>query len=70
MKVGAVVTFAGSFTSHPLEPNGDDVPSLIPVQSTDVDGGVLSLTMSRAGNYGYQCTFHPGSMFGAIQVVP
>jgi plastocyanin len=70
VKVGATVTFAGNFVDHPLEPNGGDVPTPIPVQSTEPDGGLVTITMTKAGTYGYQCDFHPSSMFGAIQVVP
>jgi plastocyanin len=71
VKAGTVVTFTGSFTFHPLEPNGGDTPSPFPaLSSADVDGGSLSFTMSTAGTFGYQCQFHPGTMFGAIQVVP
>ena len=37
-------------------------------------GGVnifgTAVTMSTAGSYGFRCAFHPGTMFGAIQVVP
>lgn len=71
VKVGATVTFTGSFSMHPLERNGGDVPSPIPaLTNTDQDGGSLALTMTTAATYGYQCNFHPGLMFGAIQVVP
>jgi plastocyanin len=71
VKVGAVVNFTGSFLNHPLEPNGGNSPTPIPA-STAVDppGGTLAVTMTTAGTFGYQCNFHPGTMFGAIQVVP
>lgn len=68
VKVGTKVTFAGSFALHPLEPNGGDVPTPIPAQQTS--GTTLDITMSSAGTFGYECNFHPGTMFGAIQVVP
>ena len=67
VKVGSSVTFAGSFANHPLEANGGDKPS--PIASTNT-GAVLTFTVPNAGTFGYQCAFHPGSMFGAIQVVP
>ena len=62
------VTFTGSFQSHPLEPNGGDTPTQIPtLQQT---GTTLDITFTTAGTFGYECNFHPGVMFGAIQVVP
>lgn len=71
VKTGAVITFTGSFTFHPLQPNGGDTPSPFPaLVGTDVDGGSVSFTMSAPGTFGYQCQVHPGIMFGAIQVVP
>jgi hypothetical protein len=61
----------GNFSSHPLEPNGGDVPTPIPpLTSANPAGGKLAITMTKAGTYGYQCNVHPGFMFGAIQVVP
>jgi len=70
VKVGTVVTFSGSFSSHPLEPRGGDTPTPIPSQTMDVAGGGLDVTMTTAGTYGFECAFHPTIMFGAIQVVP
>ncbi len=70
VKVGANITFAGSFASHPLVPSGGDTPSPIPSQSTDVDGGAVSFDVPNKGTYGFECGFHPSIMFGAIQVVP
>jgi plastocyanin len=70
VKVGSTVTFAGSFTSHPLEPKDGDKPTPIPSQSTDTDAGAISFKVTAKGTFGYQCNFHPSIMFGAIQVVP
>jgi len=70
VKVGTTVTFSGSFSSHPLEPNGGDTPTPIPADTMDVDGGGLAITMTTEGTYGFECAFHPSIMFGAIQVVP
>jgi plastocyanin len=71
VKVGTVVTFKGAFAAHPLDAKGGDTPSPIPrITDTDPDGGALALTMTAPGNYGFVCDFHPGSMFGVIQVVP
>jgi plastocyanin len=70
VKVGAKVTFAGSFTSHPLGPKDGDMPSPIPSQAADTDAGAVSFTVTAKGTFGYQCNFHPSVMFGAIQVVP
>ena len=65
------VALTGVFVNHPLEPNGGDVPTPIPASTTaDLAGGTLAVTMSAPGTFGYQCNFHPGTMFGAIQVVP
>lgn len=70
VKVGADVTFAGSFTAHPLQPNGGDTPTPIPTQTTNTTNGTLTFKPTAAGTFGYQCSAHPTSMFGAIQVVP
>jgi plastocyanin len=70
VKVGANVTWAGSFSSHPLQPAGGDTPTPIPSQSADTDAGAVSVVMSTAGTYGFECGFHPTIMFGAVQVVP
>jgi plastocyanin len=75
VKVGDVVTFEGKFSSHPLGAFGGNVPSPIPHTMIDPAVGVsgkpeLPVTMTTAGNYGYRCDFHPGQMFGAVQVVP
>ena len=70
VKVGSNVTWAGSFSSHPLQPAGGDTPTPIPSQSTDPAAGAVSVVMSTAGTYGFECGFHPTIMFGAVQVVP
>jgi len=70
VKVGSQVTFAGSFVNHPLEAQGGDTPSPIPTQSADVDGGAVVVTFTTKGTFGFQCNFHPTTMFGAVQVVP
>lgn len=70
VKLNADITFAGKFSSHPLEPKGGTTPSFIPNQSTDPDGGTITFKASALGTFGYQCNFHPDQMFGGIQVVP
>lgn len=70
VKVGSDVTFSGNFAAHPLEASGGDVPSPVPTQSTTPDGGALTFKVPNQGRFGYQCNFHPSSMFGAILVVP
>jgi hypothetical protein len=70
VKLNADITFAGSFSSHPLEPNGGTTPTFIPMQNTDPDGGMITFKASSLGTFGFQCNFHPAQMFGAIQVVP
>jgi plastocyanin len=75
VKVGDVVTFEGKFSFHPLGAFGGNVPSPIPHTTIDPPVGAsgkpeLAVTMTTAGNYGFRCDFHPGQMFGAVQVVP
>jgi plastocyanin len=70
VKAGSTVTFKGSFLNHPLQPSGGDAPTPIVLTNMDPDGGSLVVTMPTKGTYGYDCTFHPSLMFGAIQVVP
>jgi plastocyanin len=71
VKAGATVSFRGSFVNHPLQPSGGDVPTPIPtLTNADPEGGALVLTMSTPGTFGYECTVHPGTMFGAVKVVP
>lgn len=70
VKVGATVTFSGSFTQHPLQAAGGDSPSPIPYTAEDQPDGRLVVTMSRAGTFGFECEFHPKQMFGAIRVLP
>jgi plastocyanin len=68
VRLGARVTFTGSFQNHPLEPNGGDVPSPIPARTQA--GTSLAVVFATAGTFGFECSFHPAVMFGAIQVVP
>jgi plastocyanin len=70
VKVGASVAFSGSFLQHPLEPAGGDSPSPIPYTAADPPGQRLVVTFPDPGTFGFQCEFHPTSMFGAIRVVP
>lgn len=65
-KVGDTVTFASDFTMHPLEPAGGDTPSFIPATAT---GDTLAVVPTTPGTYGFQCSAHPGIMFGAVRVV-
>ncbi len=70
VKVGATVTFTGSFLQHPLEAAGGDTPSPIPYTAADPPNERLEVTFPSPGTFGYQCEFHPTLMFGAIRVVP
>jgi plastocyanin len=70
VKVGATVTFTGSFLQHPLEAAGGDSPNPIPYVAKDQPDDKIVVTMPNAGTFGYQCVFHPSMMFGAIRVVP
>lgn len=68
VKVGQHVGIYGDFISHPIEPKGGTTPSFIPAKS---DGDALNLTApSTPGVFGFQCTNHPDTMFGAVEVVP
>lgn len=70
VRVGSSVTFAGSFRQHPLQPAGGDSPNPIPFVDQEPPGGKLTVTMPTIGTFGFECTFHPTLMFGAIKVVP
>jgi plastocyanin len=69
VQVGQTVTWAGDFTSHPLEPLGGTAGTPITAKNS---GGVTThtATFTAAGTYGYHCTAHQASMRGAIFVVP
>lgn len=76
VKQGTVVTFNGSFASHPTiggtVTGGVGTPAasgpFVPVTNT---GTTKAFTMSATGTYPYYCTAHAGSgMAGAIFVVP
>jgi plastocyanin len=73
---GTVVTFNGSFASHPLlggqDVSGTGVPAasgpFVPVTNT---GTTAPFTMSTAATFPYYCTAHVGSgMEGVVFVVP
>jgi plastocyanin len=65
VKVGQKVTFAGSFSSHPLLSSDGDKPN--PISTLDPATG--DVTFPKAGTFGYVCGNHP-SMIGAIKVIP
>ncbi len=66
IKAGQTVTWTGSFSSHPLIPEGGGTPNPTPDTST---GTTTTMTFPNAGTYGYGCGIH-ASMMGAIQVTP
>ncbi len=66
VKAGTVLTFTGSFSSHPLVPSGGDTPNPITAGSS---GASASFTPTKAGTFGFHCSFHPTVMLGAIDVV-
>jgi plastocyanin len=70
VKAGATVIFSGGFRQHPLEPAGGDSPNPIPSVSDNQPDNRLEVTLPSPGTFGFQCTFHPAQMFGAIRVVP
>jgi hypothetical protein len=54
VKTGTVVTFVGSFMNHPLERNGGDPGTPIPMlTSNDTDAGGLPITFATAGTFGF-----------------
>ena len=71
IKVGQKVTFAGSFTNHPLQAFGGSTPSPIPAfTNTDPGGSALTVTFTSAGTFGFRCGVHTVAMTGAVKVVP
>jgi plastocyanin len=70
VKAGTMVTFSGSFTTHPLvagtAPSGVDAASPIKPTAT---GSTATFDMTPAGSYGYYCSVHVSEgMEGAIFV--
>lgn len=74
IKEGTVVTFHGSFASHPLTNAGGTPGNPIPAVSSTAndagDVGDLDVTFANAGTYDFKCGNHPLQMNGGIQVVP
>jgi plastocyanin len=70
VKAGTMVTFSGSFTTHPLA-GGNSPPTVdatSPIHETKT-GMSAAFTMSSPGAYGFFCEVHFGSgMQGAIFV--
>lgn len=66
VKKGTEITWEGSFANHPLDAaEGDSNTPITKVTS----GTSRAFTFNGTGTFGYECTFHPAVMFGAIQVV-
>jgi plastocyanin len=63
--MGSTVTWNGSFTNHPLTPDGTGNP----IPSTSAGTTPVTVTFPTAGSYGFHCQFH-ASMLGAVFVVP
>jgi len=80
VRVGTTVVFSGNFFQHPLEPAGGDTPTPIPKlqpktaadnpPAGDAGRPETRLTLTTPGTFGYQCTYHPVQMYGAIRVLP
>ncbi len=66
IKVGQTLTWTGSFSAHPLVPEGGDSPNPIQPTSTGTD---MSFTFGNAGTFGFGCGIH-STMSGAVLVVP
>ncbi|CAF1062976.1 unnamed protein product [Didymodactylos carnosus] len=69
ISTGTTVTFSGSFTTHPLEPNlrsgsGGDSPNPI-IETTS--GAIVSFTFTQVGFYPFHCGVHT-DMNGVIWV--
>jgi plastocyanin len=62
---GQSVTWNGSFSNHPLEASGGTTSS--PITTTNT-GTTATFAFPNVGTYGFHCQFHPGVMFGAVEV--
>ena len=71
VKVGQSVIIAGDFVTHPLMGSGGDAPA-IASRTTNPSGppDEYTVTFATVGTFGYVCTVHPGTMRGAVRVVP
>lgn len=68
VRVGQAVTWRGSFSTHPLSPDG---VSFIATTTQDTATGEATFTPLQRGVYGYHCTNHSSrGMTGAILVMP
>ena len=63
--VGQMVTWNGDFTLHPLEQAGGDPSMWI---TPTLTGTTVSFGFPVGGTYGFECSFHPTLMKGAIYV--
>jgi plastocyanin len=62
---GQMVTWNGDFSLHPLEQAGGDPTMWItPTQA----GSTVTFPFPVGGTYGFECSFHPTLMRGAIYV--
>ncbi len=72
LKAGTTVTFAGSFTPHPLQQTC--APTDTRTITTTRSGGEAAFLLTDAGDLGYYCIAHGSKagagMAGAIQVIP
>ena len=69
--VGTNVTWQGNFSSHPLVGGvnaASDAGSPITNAGPGADSTPVVVTFSSAGDYGYFCGIHTGSMTGAVFV--
>lgn len=69
---GQMVTFSGTFSSHPLRPgigaNATAGSPNNPITATST-GTTANFTFANAGTYPYNCQFHDGSgMNGVVKV--
>lgn len=75
VSVDTAVTFAGTFSAHPLAAGtiagGNPTPDpTSPIQATST-GTTATFSFSTAGTYPFYCSSHfGGGMYGAIFVVP
>jgi plastocyanin len=73
VRAGTEITFAGTFSSHPLvggtvDEEGNQTPDpTSPIPATGA-GSTATLTLNQTGFFGFYCNFHGGAfaMHGAV----
>jgi plastocyanin len=68
--VGQSIVFAGNFAAHPLEPSGGDSPNRFAFLAPGANDSEKIVSFDVPGHFGFDCSFHPSMMFGAVEVIP